>query len=252
MVKFNFPPGGMDEATYNFLFQTVERLNLLTEQIYAGEDVAVATGAGAAAQKSGSTGGTGGDIGQEYQGLKALIIKTADSTYRQIEQLGATLSGEYVAVSDFGSYLERLNAELEANPDSITQYYKFYSVLQSNVEALNNSFSTYKTDTEAYIRTGIVYYDGAVPVYGVAVGQNLTTETTAGGETEVRQENFRATFTASKLSFWQGTQEVAYVSNNKLYITGINVTGSVVISDKWRVRHRENNTTGGLCFQYIG
>lgn len=250
MMKFPLPPAGMDTAVYNFLFQTVERLNLLTEQIAAGnagtQDIAQTSQTMQGGSQEG--GGQEGGGSSEYQELKALVIKTADSTYKQIESLGATLSGEYVAQSDFGSYLEKLNAELEANPDSITQYYKFYSVLQSNVAELSNSFSTYKTDTEAYIRTGIVYYEDTVPIYGVAVGQNLKTEDTSQGQTVVKQENFRATFTAQKLSFWQDTQEVAYVSNNKLYITSINVTGSIVISDKWRVREKN----GGLCFQYIG
>ena len=42
--------------------------------------------------------------------------------------------------------------------------------------------------------------------------------TDVDGETVVDQNNFRATFTAQRLSFWQDANEVAYVSNNRLYI----------------------------------
>ena len=182
-----------------------------------------------------------------YDELKALVIKTADEVYRKIQTLSASLSGEYIAQSDFGTYMQQLNLELEANPEAITQYFSFYSNLSSNIEALSNSFSAYKVGTEAYIKTGIVYYDGATPIYGVAVGQNLTTRE-VDGETIVEQNNFRATFTATKLSFWQDDQEVAYVSNNQLYITSINVTGSLVLDGKWQITAGNNN----LSIQWVG
>ena len=73
-------------------------------------------------------------------------------------------------------------------------------------------------------------YDGAVPQYGVAVGQNLICRE-VDGETVVEQNDFRATFTASKLSFWQDTSEVAYVSNNRLYITNITVLEGMSIGE---------------------
>ena len=144
-----------------------------------------------------------------------MIVKTAGLVKRQMDQLSARLEGEYVAVSDFGTYVERLSAYLEANPEALTQYYSFCSDLQANMEAVSAAFGQYRTETEGYIRTGIVGYDGAVPVYGVAVGQGLTV-TDVDGETVVDQNNFRATFTAQRLSFWQDANEVAYVSNLSL------------------------------------
>lgn len=104
----------------------------------------------------------------------------------------------------------------------------------------------YKVDTEGYIRTGIVYYDGAVPVYGVAVGQDLTCRE-IDGQRVVEQSNFRAVFTASRLSFWQDATEVAYVSNNRLYITNITVLGAIAVG-QWSVEAAE----GGLAFRWIG
>ena len=97
-----------------------------------------------------------------------------------------------------------------------------------------------------YIRTGIVYYDGAVPVYGVAVGQDLTCRE-IDGQRVVEQSNFRAVFTASRLSFWQDATEVAYVSNNRLYITNITVLGAIAVG-QWSVEAAE----GGLAFRWIG
>ena len=66
------------------------------------------------------------------------------------------------------------------------------------------------------------------------------------GETVVDQNNFRATFTAQRLSFWQDANEVAYVSNNRLYITNITVLEGVTLG-KWQI-----TTASGLAFRWIG
>ena len=118
--------------------------------------------------------------------------------------------------------------------------------LQANVEKVDAAFAHYKLDTEGYIRTGIVYYDGAAPVYGVAVGQDLTCRE-VDGEKVVEQNNFRAVFTATRLSFWQDATEVAYVSNNRLYITNITVLGGIDVG-QWSMEAAE----GGLAFRWIG
>ena len=54
-------------------------------------------------------------------------------------------------------------------------------------------------------------------------------------------------FTATRLSFWQDATEVAYVSNNRLYITNITVLGGIAIGD-WSVEAAES----GLLFRWIG
>ena len=236
-----YPTGTLQQQVmqqYAHLFQMSQQLNVALAQLGQAEHGEVQKAASRqAADKT--------DVQQQYQNLKSLIIKTADRVEQSMEKLTAELEGEYVAVSEFGSYMEKLNAYIEANPEAITQYYSFYSDLQANTDKVSAAFSDYKADTEGYIRTGIVYYDGALPVYGVAVGQNLST-TVIDGEEMVDQNNFRATFTAKKLSFWQDSTEVAYVSNNQLYITNIVVLDSLRVG-KWHLA-----TGNGLAFQWIG
>ena len=79
----------------------------------------------------------------------------------------------------------------------------------------------------------------------MAVGQNLTT-TEIDGQQVVEQNNFRAVFTAQRLSFWQDSTEIAYVSNNRLYITNITVLDSIGIGS-WRM-----DSGSGLTFKWIG
>lgn len=234
-----YPSGTVEQQVlqqYSYLFQMAQQLNLALEAAESSRTAAVqATGKSRAAQ------GTE----QEYQNLKSLIIKTADTVQRRMDQLSARLEGEYVASSEFGSYVEKLSAYIEAHPDALMQYYSFCSDLQEDVDAVDAAFGSYKAGTEGYIRTGVVYYEGALPVYGVAVGQNLTTTLVDGVET-VAQNDFRATFTAKRLSFWQDSTEVAYVSDNRLYIRDITVLDSVTLGG-WKLA-----SENGLAFQWIG
>ena len=244
MNQFPMPPvpvGNLQEQInqqYVYLFQMAQLLNVA---LGALEDGSAVTSVGGV---SGNSGGTT-EAKKQYDTLKSLIVKTADRIEKTKTQLTAQLEEEYVAQSDFGTYLQELNARLEAEPEALTQYYRFASDLQANVGAVEAAFSRYRVNTEGYIRTGIVYYDGELPVYGVAVGQNLTCRE-VDGEQVVEPNNFRATFTATKLSFWQDNTEVAYVSNNKLYITNIMVLSGLSVGD-WLITEKN-----GLAFRYIG
>ncbi len=230
------------ERQYAYLFQMAQQLNLALEQLPgSAQGVPVVSGGGAADSSEAQR----GELIQQYNNLKSLIQRTAKEVYAQMDKARLELQGSYVAVSDFGTYLERLNSTIEADASAITQYYHFFSDLQANVETVSAAFRDYCVETEGYIRTGIVYYDGAVPVYGVAVGQNLTT-TEIDGVKVVDQNNFRATYTASKLSFWQDAVEVAYVSNNRLYINNITALGSLTLG-RW-----ELTDSGGLSCKWIG
>ena len=234
-----YPSGTVEQQVlqqYSYLFQMAQQLNLALEAAESSRTAAVQ-----AAGKSQAAQGTE----QEYQNLKSLIIKTADTVQRRMDQLSARLEGEYVASSEFGSYVEKLSAYIEAHPDALTQYYSFCSDLQGDVDAVDAAFGSNNAGTEGYIRTGVVYYEGALPVYGVAVGQNLTTTLVDGVET-VAQNDFRATFTAKRLSFWQDSTEVAYVSDNRLYIRDITVLDSVTLGG-WKLA-----SENGLAFQWIG
>ena len=229
---------------YSYLFQMAQQLNLALSSLENG----TAAGTAAAQRRSGKKTAAAADSpdqAQQYNNLKSMIVKTAQQVRRSMEQLEVRLGEEYVAASQFGTYVQRLSAYLEANPEALTQYYSFCSDLAANVAAVDAAFSSYRLDTEGYIRTGIVYYDGPAPVYGVAVGQNLTT-TEIDGRQVVEQNNFRAVFTAQKLSFWQDSTEIAYVSNNRLYITSITVLDSISIGS-WRME-----SGSGLTFKWIG
>ncbi len=230
---------------YSYLLQMSQQLNLTLGQL---EELGGSAGTASARRQAARYSGTEETKAaqEQYETLRSMIVKTAEQVKKTTEELTAKLEEEYVASSDFGGYVAKLSAYLEANPEAVTQYYSFFSDLQANVEAVDAAFAHYKVDTEGYIRTGIVYYDSEVPIYGVAVGQGLTAKE-VDGQRVVEQNNFRAVFTATRLSFWQDATEVAYVSNNRLYITNITVLGGIGIG-QWSVEAAE----GGLAFRWIG
>lgn len=246
MTTISMPPYPTGTAAqiaarqYSYLFQMAQQLNLALESLESG---AAVQGQGGVQQVP--SGSAVASLQQQYENLRSQIVKTAEQVEKTTEALTAKLNEEYIAQSEFGTYVQRLSAYLEANPEALTQYYGFCSDLQANVEAVDAAFTHYRLDTQGYIRTGIVSYDGDTPVYGVAVGQNLTTRE-VDGETVVEQNNFRAVFTARRLGFWQDDTEIAYLSDNRLYITDITVLSGLNVG-KWRL-----DSNGGLSFQWMG
>ena len=144
-----------------------------------------------------------GNFGQ----LKALIIKTADYAAANSEKFQTKLSGNYVAVSDFGKYWQKATMTVDGNEFGIRQLYDYAA-------GINNDFAV---NSQQYVKTGLLYYNGAVPVYGVGVG-NIETTVTKDGETVVDQtKNELVTVTPGRVSFWQGGDEIAYLSAKKLH-----------------------------------
>ena len=142
-----------------------------------------------------------------YAALKSLIIKTADFAAANSETWSTKLSGSYVAISDFGKYLEKTQLTIEGNSVGIKQLYDYTA-------GVNNQFSV---NSQQYIKTGLLYYDDITPVYGVGVG-NIETTVTDGGERVIDQtKNELLTVTPDKISFWQDGEEVAYLSEKKLH-----------------------------------
>lgn len=274
MLTFNPPPKGIDPKVYNYLYQLAELLSVQSQQGAAGAaNMQQAAPAATGQQTTQQSGGTVWDE-SSAAALKSLIIKTADeTTSTQVTPLRQTLteqakgladsingltktvneiSSEYVAASEFGTYIEKINAEIVANPESVTQYYSFVGELKNKITGLNEALQNYETATEGYICSGIVDYmpDGITPIYGVAVGQELNVKTVVIGgkeEKEIEKKSFRAVFTPQELSFYVGEMKVAYVASNKLYIPG-----DAEILGKFKVGGWTISTENGLSFKWGG
>lgn len=183
--------------------------------------------------------------------IEEVVAPIIGGTYAYMDKKVEELKGSYVAVSDFGTYLERISQEIEADPTGLSRYFKFASDIQADVEQVGTDFSTYKTDVQGYIRQGIVGYDGTVPILGIAIGQNLQTartgvETEQGVFDEIDKSSNMSVWTTEKLSFYIGGQEAAYFSNGKLTVAQI-ATDRIAGAGKWDV-----SFTNGVKFKWMG
>lgn len=185
-----------------------------------------------------------------FAALKTLIIKTADFAAENSEAFKLKLSGNYVAVSDFGKYWQEASMTIDGNEFGIRQLYEFSA-------GVNNAFAV---NSKQYVKTGLLYYNGVTPVYGVGVG-NI--ETTVSNDKEVidKTQNELLTVTSGRVSFWQGGSEVAYLAQKKLHFPSgtleafdAKLTGTVTAAagssfGPWSISessiYRTDNTWGG-------
>lgn len=185
-----------------------------------------------------------------YAALKTLIIKTADFAAENSEAFRLKLSGNYVAVSDFGKYWQEASMTVDGNEFGIRQLYEYAA-------GVNNAFTV---NSKQYVKTGLLYYDGVKPVYGVGVG-NIETTVANGSEVIDKSRNELVTVTPGRVSFWQDGSEVAYLSEKKLHFPAgtleaysATLTGKITASagssfGPWSISessiYRTDNTWGG-------
>lgn len=201
----------------SYLHQLVGQLNWAMKTIESGSSTSVVDSKGNPLA-TGTT--TKEDPATSFNQIKALIIKSADIVNAYYEKINARLEGIYVAESDFGVYAEQTSQEIEANSTAIEQFYTELQQVITDIESVEHTL----IEVNAHIKSGLLYYDEeGMPVYGLEIGQRSEID----GE-EVF--NKYARFTSEKLSFYDSNDnEVAYISDKKLYITHVEVTGSFSI-----------------------
>lgn len=185
--------------------------------------------------------------------LKSLIIKTAQTVQAEIQVLETSLDSKYVAVSDFGAYQEDITARLTATAASIEQAISYYAALSDALGGVSDEFNAYTVEVAGYIRQGIIGYEDAVPVIGIAIGRDLTVtgaQETVDGKTYdvIDTSSNMSVWTPDKLAFYINGTEAAYFSNGALYVGTVIVQTKLVIGqNKWQIDH-----ANGLSIKWIG
>lgn len=80
-----------------------------------------------------------------FAALKPLIIKSADIVDAYYDKLTKKLEGEYVAVSDFGTYKEETAQTIEENSTAIEQTFTNVQTIDSDLKGVFNSVQTIDT-----------------------------------------------------------------------------------------------------------
>lgn len=206
---------GKLQQVQSYLFQLVEQLN------FALKSVESAAGSNVVLETASSTGTNRDQEAQaSFNSIKALIIKSADIVNAYYDVITEKLSGEYVAESEFGTYREITEQTITKTSTMVSQNYSSVQEIITDLGALEHKL----IEVDAHINSGVLYYDEyGVPVYGLEIGQRTEID-------DVEVFNKYARFTSEKLSFYDSNGiEVAYISDKKLFITHIEVTGSFSI-----------------------
>ena len=195
----------------SWLYRLTDQLNLSLGDAPAGASVPTASGGG----NSGSSGGAQ----VNFQTLKSLILKSGTVLQAITQAVEKRLEGQYVAASEFGTYSRETANTLTANSQGFRMALEELQKITSQVEDLENTV----IGVNAHIKAGLVDYDPeGFPVYGVEIGQRSLRE----GE-EVFHKYAR--FTPDRLAFYDSNGlEVAYISDRKLFITHIHITGTLL------------------------
>ncbi len=192
----------------SYLHQLAQELNWALSSIESGNSKATTnkTASGNAVTKE--------EMATSFNELKSLIIKSAGTVSAYSEAAEERYASLYVAQSDFGTYTEAAEQRIVKNSTAIESFYESVQQILTDIETMEHSL----IEVSANIRSGHLYYDDSgIPVYGLEIGQR----TKLDGE-EVFDKFAR--FTSDRLSFYdQNDNEVAYISDRKLYITHVEV-----------------------------
>lgn len=194
----------------------------------------------------------GQEAKKQFSTLKSLIIKTADTVRAEIDRIETNLSSTYVAQSDFGTFTESINTQLKGTAEKLEQNIEYSATLEDNLQSVSDDFDRYVIETGGYIKQGIIGYDGAVPIIGIAIGQDIKvtgTDTKNGKEYEIIDTSSNmSVWTPSKLAFYVNGMEAAYVSNGAFYVAEIYVLLRLFLGQqKWQI-----SVDRGLTIKWIG
>ena len=181
----------------------------------------------------------------QFSALKALIIKSADIVDAYYEEINRRLSGQYLAISDFGTYRQETEQVITENSQGITRVFSDVQTIstslgqaQSDIHGISDSLGQAQSDIQAmdaslgkaqdliaevreaviqvnaWIKTGKLAEDeNSVPIYGVEIGQ----QTEKNGL--VVFQKF-ARLLADRLSFFdQNGNEVSFIGDETMHIT---------------------------------
>lgn len=157
----------------------------------------------------------------QFSGLKALIIKSADIVNAYYEEINRRLTGEYLAISDFGVYKQETSQEIRENSEGITRAF-------SNLQVISDALSLVEeavTQVNAWIKTGKLGEDeNGTPIYGVEIGQQTEEDGTVVFQKFARLLSDRLSF------FDQNGVEVSYIGDETMHITMAEIQSLIAAS----------------------
>lgn len=208
---------------------------------------AVSAGRGAGAA------GEGAMAQSDYDKLRALIVKTADTVEEHVEELSAELHADYLALSDFGAYQENASLEMTATARQVAESYNFVTrlTLAAELDGIVGELQQIRGE----IRRGYIDLpNGGGRVFGIAIAEHLshgTTTVTRDGLEYVELDTGQSMgfYTATGWQFWLNGTKVGWFdsADGMLHVGNMMAENSLRIGQDWLI-----TGTGGFGLRYVG
>lgn len=241
MPNINAPTdAGQLQQIRSYLYQFAEQMKWALDTMGAGSnETIVKQGEGSASESSEEA-----DAMATFNEVKSLIIKSADivdAYYEEIDKM-ISLSGKYVAQSEFGDYTEETNQTISATSEYVTQTLTKVETIEGKLDGIESSIK----EKESYIRYG--YVGTTLDDTGIATNDAPGIEIGDFNEFDGTVYKRFARFTAYGLELFGNTLDhpVAYIKQSKLYIVEAEITGTLKLGG-YRI-----DTSNGLSFKWIG
>ena len=166
--------------------------------------------------------------------------------YRDAESIRTTVSAIEEVVNKSVDTEELQNATREIRSE-LTQ---FADRVDLTFEAINKYIEDQPESTYGFIRQGFFDTETGKPIVGIAIGQDLksTTVNIDGKDYQLLDRAQACAFyTAERVSFRINGNEVAYVSQGKLFISEAQIVQTITVGE-WQQSHSDS----GFVIQYIG
>lgn len=183
---------------------------------------------------------------QEALSLKAIIIKTADVVAASEQEIRKQLVREYTAISDFGKLYEKATNDVIVTPEGTTQEF----TLSQAITGLRDQLGEYDTTYKGYIKSGLLRYNGTVPIYGVAIGKDVV-EFKKDGTVVYTDGNKVAELTDDELAFYQNSAKIAsYTANGISFLGDVSIKSDkkIIIGNAVEIAGNHAVLTGSMSF----
>lgn len=169
------------------------------------------------------------DLEASIEAIKNRIIKTADEINSTIQSEISTLSGQIQYNSEYGTLTDEYFRQRVENAINTTEIFEKISEIDGYIE-----------DRQSYIRTGDISADigSSVAKFGIVIG-----ETTIGDN---QSSNMKVVIVGDRMSFYEGTNEVAYISGKELVINKVKIQQYIYFG-KYRI-----DVIDGIAFRWEG
>lgn len=128
----------------NYLFHFVDQL----QYVLGNFDSSIANAPSASKKDSVETSNTPNIA---FSDIKSLIIKSADIVNAYYEKIKYRLDGVYAAQSEFGTFKEQTQLDIEANSTAIELNFADYQKISSDVSSVSSALRDAKSETDASI-----------------------------------------------------------------------------------------------------